>query len=78
MRREIVCLTFPRFCTMERSGGRIGATFKRMKAGLCPLEISSYGRCVIAASTTEPELKDACVKEFAALRKCFMSARPRR
>ena len=61
---------------MER-GSRIGATFKRMKSTLCPMEISAYGRCVIA-NASEPELKDHCVKEFAALRKCFVSAKIRK
>ena len=58
---------------MER-GSRIGSTFKRMKAGVCPVEIASYGRCVIQ-NASEAELKDSCSKEFAALRKCFMTAR---
>ena len=44
-----------------------------MKSNLCPVQVANYGKCIILK---EAEIeKDSCVKEFAAMRKCFLQAR---
>ncbi|CAL8302027.1 unnamed protein product [Lota lota] len=41
----------------------------------CPEEASAYGKCVIGTTTGKQELKkDLCVKEFHALKTCFLNA----
>ena len=53
--------------------GRASRAFKRMKSNLCPVQVANYGKCIILK---EAEIeKDSCVKEFAAMRKCFLQAR---
>ena len=55
---------------MERRASRV---FKRMKSSTCPVHVANYGKCMILR---EAEIeKDSCVKEFDALRKCFLQAR---
>jgi hypothetical protein len=44
-----------------------------MKSSTCPVHVANYGKCMILR---EAEIeKDSCVKEFDALRKCFLQAR---
>ncbi|KAM9336411.1 NADH dehydrogenase [ubiquinone] 1 alpha subcomplex assembly factor 8 [Symphorus nematophorus] len=41
----------------------------------CSGEAAAYGKCVAATTTGRQELKkDLCVKEFEALKTCFMTA----
>ncbi|XP_059892872.1 NADH dehydrogenase [ubiquinone] 1 alpha subcomplex assembly factor 8 [Gadus macrocephalus] len=41
----------------------------------CPGEASAYGKCVTATTIGKQELqKDLCVKEFQALKTCFLNA----
>jgi hypothetical protein len=59
---------------MDR-GTKIGRAFKAMK-GTCPLEMGMYSKCVLAHSGTDSLEKNACSKEFEALRKCFRKTKP--
>ncbi|KAI4873193.1 hypothetical protein NFI96_019316 [Prochilodus magdalenae] len=44
----------------------------------CSTEAAVYGKCVVATTTGNLELKkDLCVKEFEALKTCFVSAAKR-
>ena len=39
------------------------------------VQASAYGKCVVATTTNKQELKkDLCVKEFEALKACFLNA----
>ncbi|CAL8283659.1 unnamed protein product [Merluccius merluccius] len=52
-------------------------TFRRFpeRFAQCPAEASAYGKCVVATTTNKQELKkDLCVKEFEALKACFLKA----
>ncbi|KAK0149154.1 NADH dehydrogenase [ubiquinone] 1 alpha subcomplex assembly factor 8 [Merluccius polli] len=62
-------------------------TFRRFpeRFAQCPAEVrdqvlpdntaSAYGKCVVATTTNKQELKkDLCVKEFEALKACFLKA----
>ncbi|XP_029977574.1 NADH dehydrogenase [ubiquinone] 1 alpha subcomplex assembly factor 8 [Sphaeramia orbicularis] len=41
----------------------------------CTMEATAYGKCVAATTTSRQELKkDLCVKEFEALKTCFVNA----
>uniref|UniRef100_A0A3B1JQ55 NADH:ubiquinone oxidoreductase complex assembly factor 8 n=1 Tax=Astyanax mexicanus TaxID=7994 RepID=A0A3B1JQ55_ASTMX len=41
----------------------------------CSTEAAVYGKCVVSTTTGKQELKkDLCVKEFEALKTCFVSA----
>ncbi|XP_066519132.1 NADH dehydrogenase [ubiquinone] 1 alpha subcomplex assembly factor 8 [Hoplias malabaricus] len=41
----------------------------------CTTEAAAYGRCVVATASGKQELKkDLCIKEFEALKTCFVSA----
>ena len=59
--------------TMDR-GTKIGRSFKAMK-NTCPLEMGLYSKCVLAHSGTDSLEKNACSKEFEALKKCFRRAK---
>ncbi|KAK1794040.1 hypothetical protein P4O66_010942 [Electrophorus voltai] len=42
---------------------------------MCSAEAAVYGKCVVATTAGKQELKkDLCIKEFEALRTCFISA----
>ena len=42
---------------------------------LCVIQASAYGKCVTATTIGKQELqKDLCVKEFQALKTCFLNA----
>ncbi|XP_072522849.1 NADH dehydrogenase [ubiquinone] 1 alpha subcomplex assembly factor 8 isoform X1 [Salminus brasiliensis] len=41
----------------------------------CSTEAAAYGKCVVATTTGRQEVKkDLCIKEFDALKTCFVSA----
>ncbi|XP_062859789.1 NADH dehydrogenase [ubiquinone] 1 alpha subcomplex assembly factor 8 [Trichomycterus rosablanca] len=41
----------------------------------CSAEAAVYGKCVVATTTGKQELrKDLCLKEFEALKSCFINA----
>ncbi|XP_069055859.1 NADH dehydrogenase [ubiquinone] 1 alpha subcomplex assembly factor 8 [Pleurodeles waltl] len=53
--------------------GRLGRITRLMAA--CGPEAISYGKCVAATTTGKVELqKDACAKQFEALKTCFQKA----
>ncbi|XP_003429236.1 NADH dehydrogenase [ubiquinone] 1 alpha subcomplex assembly factor 8 isoform X1 [Ornithorhynchus anatinus] len=57
----------------SRVRGRLRAFPEALSA--CGAEAAAYGKCVQAATGPGGDLrKDACTKEFAALRACFVAA----
>ncbi|KAG7325021.1 hypothetical protein KOW79_011337 [Hemibagrus wyckioides] len=41
----------------------------------CSAEAAAYGKCVVSTTTGKQELKkDLCLKEFEALKTCFINA----
>lgn len=60
--------------TSKTEGRRLGAAFAKMM-GRCPKTVAAYGACVREKIADGALERDACAREFAAMKKCFAEVR---